>query len=134
MGEIFRRGSFRGRTVFVAKIMFWDLVKAYLSLYKKTYGYFIGLQHKSKLKVILKFQPNQLQNSIFRILCLGGSQYTAKKRLASFPSPARMSLSKCTLADYSWPGRVLIVTSRLGTGKSLTFFYGKDVTDSIPLC
>ncbi len=51
-----------------------------------------------------------------------------KKRLAIFPSSASMSLTKLSMAgynliDYSRPGRVWLVTSRLGTGKSLTYFY-----------
>jgi hypothetical protein len=48
-----------------------------------------------------------------------------KKRLANFQSPAGMSLTKLSVAgnNYSRPGRVRLVTSRLGTGKSLTFFY-----------
>jgi hypothetical protein len=52
-----------------------------------------------------------------------------KKRLSNFPSPARMSLTKLSLG-----GNNLIipvkgefdcfpVTSRMGTGKSITFFY-----------
>jgi hypothetical protein len=42
--------------------------------------------------------------------------YTVKKRLGGFSTlpPGR---------EYSSPGRVWLVTSRLGTGKSLTFFY-----------
>ncbi len=50
-----------------------------------------------------------------------------KKELAIFPSPAGMSLTKLSLAgkklNYSRPGRVWSVTSRLGTGKRLTIFY-----------
>ncbi len=50
-----------------------------------------------------------------------------KKELAIFPSPAGMSLTKLSLAgkklNYSRPGRVWSVTSRLGTGKRLTLFY-----------
>jgi hypothetical protein len=48
-----------------------------------------------------------------------------KKRLAIFPSPAGMSLTKLSLAgnNYSRLGRVWLVTSRLGTGTSRTFFY-----------
>ncbi len=45
---------------------------------------------------------------------------TLYKRLAIFLSPAGMSLNKLS---YSRPGRVWLVTSRLGTRKSLTFFY-----------
>ncbi len=50
-----------------------------------------------------------------------------KKELAIFPSPAGMSLTKLSLSgkklNYSCPGRVWSVTSRLGTGKRLTLFY-----------
>ncbi len=50
-----------------------------------------------------------------------------KKELAIFPSPAGMSLTKLSLGgkklNYSRPGRVWSVTSRLGTGKRLTLFY-----------
>jgi hypothetical protein len=49
-----------------------------------------------------------------------------KNRLAVFPPPAGMSLTKLSLAgkyfNYSRPGRVWSVTSRLGTGNLLTFF------------
>ncbi len=44
-----------------------------------------------------------------------------KKRLAVFPFPAGMSLPFNPF-NYSRPGRVWLVASRLGTGKSLTFF------------
>ncbi len=56
------------------------------------------------------------------------AKYTVhcKKRLAVFPSPAGMSLTKLSLAGnnliYSRPGRAWFVTSWLGTGKSVTFF------------
>ncbi len=50
-----------------------------------------------------------------------------KKGLAVFPSQAGMSLTKLSLGgkklNYSRPGRVWSVTSRLGTGKRLTLFY-----------
>ncbi len=49
-----------------------------------------------------------------------------KKELAIFPSPAGMSLTKLSLGgkklNYSRPGRVWSVTSRLGTGKRPTLF------------
>ncbi len=49
-----------------------------------------------------------------------------KKRLAVFPSFAAVSPTKLSLAGYkliiTGQGRVWLVTSRLGTGKSLTFF------------
>jgi hypothetical protein len=48
-----------------------------------------------------------------------------KKRLSFFPSPAGLSLTKLSLARnnliFSRPGRVWLVTSQLGTGKTLTF-------------
>jgi hypothetical protein len=55
-----------------------------------------------------------------------------KKLLASFPSPAGMSLPNSpwvgimtSYINYSWPGRVWLVTSRLGMGgNSITSFYG----------
>jgi hypothetical protein len=50
-----------------------------------------------------------------------------KKWLVIFSFPARMSLTKLSLAgkwfNHSKPGRVWLVKSHLGTGKSLTFFY-----------
>ncbi len=56
-----------------------------------------------------------------------------KKELAIFPSPAGMSLTKLSLAgkklNYSRPGRVWSVTSRLGTGKRLTLFYSAGASD-----
>ncbi len=45
------------------------------------------------------------------------------KKVATFPSPAGVCVTYQTL-NYSRPGRVSQVTSRLGTGMSLTFFYG----------
>ncbi len=51
--------------------------------------------------------------------------YTVKKMIASFPSPAGMSLPNSpwagimtSLLNYSWPGGVWLVTSRLETGNS----------------
>ncbi len=49
------------------------------------------------------------------------SDYTETK-VTIFSSPAGMSLTKLSPANYSQPGRVLLVTSSLGTGKWLTFF------------
>jgi hypothetical protein len=50
-----------------------------------------------------------------------------KKELAIFPSPAGMSLTKLSLGgkklNFSRPGRVWSVTSRLGTGKRPTLSY-----------
>ncbi len=55
------------------------------------------------------------------------SKVHCKKELAIFLSPAGMSLTKLSLGggklNYSRPGRVWSVTSRLGTGKRLTRFY-----------
>ncbi len=54
-----------------------------------------------------------------------------KKRFASFPSPAGMSLTKLSLGRNNSvmtslfpPRESLVVTSRLGTGNARTFFYG----------
>ncbi len=54
-----------------------------------------------------------------------------KKRLTNFPSPAGMSLTKLILdrnnsvmTSLFLPRESLVVTSRLGTGNSRTFFYG----------
>ncbi len=54
-----------------------------------------------------------------------------KKRFTSFPSPAGMSLPKLHLGRNNSvmtslfpPRESLVVTSRLGTGNSRTFFYG----------
>ncbi len=57
--------------------------------------------------------------------------HTEKKRFTSFPSPAGMSLTKLPLGRNNSgmtslfpPRETLVVTSRLGTGNSRTFFYG----------
>jgi hypothetical protein len=54
-----------------------------------------------------------------------------KKSFTSFPSPAGMSLTKLSLGKNNsvmtslfQPRESLVVTSRLGTGNSRTFFYG----------
>ncbi len=49
--------------------------------------------------------------------------YTVKKG-SDFPVPSRtnQTLPGQEKFNYSWPGRVWLVPSRLGTGKSLTFF------------
>jgi hypothetical protein len=56
-----------------------------------------------------------------------------KKRFTSFPSPAGMSLTKLPLGRNNSvmtslfpPRESLVVTSRLETGNSRTFFYGVD--------
>ncbi len=52
--------------------------------------------------------------------------YTVKK-VNGFPVPSRdvtnQTLSGREYLNYSWPGRVWLVTSQLGTRKWLTFFY-----------
>jgi hypothetical protein len=49
-----------------------------------------------------------------------------KKRLSFFPAPAGMSLTKLSLDEkllnYPRPGKVWLVSSRLGTGKTIPFF------------
>ncbi len=58
-----------------------------------------------------------------------------KKVLAVLPSPAGMSLTKLSLGgkklNYSRPGRVWSVTSRLGTGKRLTLYYSVDLRNVV---
>jgi hypothetical protein len=46
-----------------------------------------------------------------------------KKRLAVFPSPAGKSLAKLSLDTNNQNIKVWLVTSRLWTGRRLTFFY-----------
>jgi hypothetical protein len=52
--------------------------------------------------------------------------YTVKKVIV-FPVPSRdvtnHTLPGRELLNYSRPGRIWLVTSRLGTGKSISFFY-----------
>jgi hypothetical protein len=57
-----------------------------------------------------------------------------KKRFTSFPSPVGMSLTilplgrnNSVMTSLFPPTESLVVTSRLGTGNSGTFFYGVDV-------
>ncbi len=57
--------------------------------------------------------------------------YTVKKWFTSFPSPAGMSLTinspgqeNSVMTSLFPPRESLVVTSRLGTGNSRTFFYG----------
>ncbi len=61
-----------------------------------------------------------------------------KKELAIFPSPAGMSLTKLSLGgkklNYSRPGRVWSVTSRLGTGKRPTLFYSVHFSHKVLRC
>jgi hypothetical protein len=54
--------------------------------------------------------------------------YTVKKRLTNFPSPAGISQTKLSVAKNNliFPGQgefAWLVASWLGTGKSLTFFF-----------
>ncbi len=55
-----------------------------------------------------------------------GEGYTVKK-VIFFPVPSRdvtnHTLPGRELLKYFWPGRVWLVISRLGTGKTITFFY-----------
>jgi hypothetical protein len=52
--------------------------------------------------------------------------YTLLKKVIVFPVPSRdvinQTLPGQELLNYSRPGRVWIVTSRLGTGKTINFF------------
>ncbi len=60
-----------------------------------------------------------------RIVVLGRGPH-CEKRVSFFPSPAGKSLIKTPLGrellNYSQPGRVWLVTSRLGTGKWKPFY------------
>ncbi len=51
-----------------------------------------------------------------------------KKKVSGFPVPSRDVTNQTVpgreYLNYSRPGRVWSVTSQLGTGKPLTFFYG----------
>jgi hypothetical protein len=59
----------------------------------------------------------------------------SKKRFAIFPSTGGMSLTKLSLDGNNFNLITLIVTSRLGTGKSLTFFtvHNKELRHCSPL-
>ncbi len=48
------------------------------------------------------------------------------KKVCNFPVPSRDVTKQTLSSHYSLPGRVWLVTSRLGTGKLLTFFYTAD--------
>jgi hypothetical protein len=50
-----------------------------------------------------------------------GERYTVKK-VSGFPVPSRDVTKQNPQFNYSCPGRVWLMTSRLGTGKPLTFF------------
>jgi hypothetical protein len=55
-----------------------------------------------------------------------GETINCKKKVSDFPVPSRdvtnQTLPERELLNYSPPGRVWLVTFRLGTRKSLTFF------------
>ncbi len=59
--------------------------------------------------------------SVLEDIVLVGGLYTVKKRITIFPSQDGMPMTKHSLAgnnkNYSRPGRVWLVTSRLGKGK-----------------
>ncbi len=68
--------------------------------------------------------------NVWPLVCWPYPQHR-KKRFTSFPSPAGMSLTKLPLGRNNSvmtslfpPWESLVVTSRLGTGNSRTFFYG----------
>ncbi len=71
-----------------------------------------------------------LQHTIPQVQsCQNPDHYTVKKRFTSFPSPAGMSITKLPLGRNNSvmtslfpPRESLVVTSRLGTGNSRTFF------------
>ncbi len=68
----------------------------------------------------------QQANDLLAVWPLIVGSLHCKKRLAIFMPPAGMSLTKLSLAGnnfiYFQPGRARLATSRLGTGKSITFF------------
>jgi hypothetical protein len=82
------------------------------------------LGHLSNLETMKLYQQQStLRNYFFNSVLprtpkTNLNNYTVKKRLTIFPSAAGISLTKLFLA-----GRVWSVTSRLGTGILLTFFY-----------
>jgi hypothetical protein len=84
--------------------------------------------HRSTNLTLLGHSPPACQAG----LLLGHlSSLHRKKRFTSFPSPAGMSLTKLPLGRNNSvmtslfpPRESLVVTSRLGTGNSRTFFYG----------
>jgi hypothetical protein len=68
---------------------------------------------------------------MYSLLCAYQEYVHRKKRFTSFPSPSGMSLTKLPLGRNNSvmtslfpPRESLVVTSRLGTGNSRTFFYG----------
>jgi hypothetical protein len=84
----------------------------------------IPILKKKLVTIIFALRGNPKKEVLFRAKTAG---MHCKKELAIFPSPAGMSLTKLSLGgkklNYSRPGRVWSVTSRLGTGKRPTFFY-----------
>ncbi len=80
-------------------------------------------------KLLFRFSSPVFRISPLFIFCL--LTLHRKKRFTSFPYPAGMSLTKLPLGRNNSvmtslfpPRESLVVTSRLGTGNSRTFFYG----------
>jgi hypothetical protein len=83
------------------------------------------------VSLLLLASPLLLVLAILLLLVLFLASLHRKKRFTSFPTPAGMSLTKLSLGRNnsvmtSWfpPRESLVVTSRLGTENSRTFFYG----------
>jgi hypothetical protein len=59
-----------------------------------------------------------------------------KKKVSDIPDPScdvtNQTLPGREYFNNSWPSRVWLVTSQLGTGKSLTFFYSVGISYSSP--
>jgi hypothetical protein len=84
------------------------------------------LEPQRTVRYVAGLQSLKLESSNFCFCWLH-----RKKRFTSFPSPAGMSLTKLPLgsnnsvmASLFPPRESLVVTFRLGTGNSRTFFYG----------
>jgi hypothetical protein len=84
-----------------------------------------GIKIKDALLVAIRYRMEELQGECQEIAV------HRQKRLMSFPSPAGMSLTKLRLGRNKLvmtslisPRESFVVTSRLGTGNSRTFFYG----------
>jgi hypothetical protein len=84
----------------------------------------LGTAHRKRVQERWCITVTQLPCNTLALLWNG---VHCKKELAIFPSPAGMSLTKLSLGgkklNFSRPGRVWSVTSRLGTGKRPTLFY-----------
>ncbi len=87
--------------------------------------YFLGCSELTVSQVSGRLGPPAV-SLIDRLVSYSMWILHCKKRLATFPSPAGMSLTKTLPGqeslNYSRPGRVWLVTSRLRMGMSLTFF------------